>query len=922
MPKVWTIAGLAAFAALTGVGIQSTVLPSFGSVATASAPASTAATGPTRPTIPLPERPKAPEESTPAPGPAQAPAPPAESFAIEGSETPILQRTADESDVLGLTLSPGARVSATARIERGIYRLWIVDQDLPLGAQLASARVAGLQSFSLVPEGRGAYRIDLRVLPGIRGARVERPAAGRLTVRLGDRPFPGGALGFGLDAAPDEIVAAHQPAVESIAGATTDRALLGLLLAPLERPAEVVEWPPILWPIGRKSPVIPALESALIPLLPAPPPESVRAAWAQEQELQLAVTAAEAGKPKECIFRLRTYQPKSDQQAALLALARAWAWSLPAAGWKEPLEPGRAADAAQLAAALDPKAPWVDWARGLAGYAWEREHRLDEGMVQYAQAGAATQDSERRAYWNTRRAALSLQGERSGPGLLDLARWLGGLPAPEDLLRFEARRAAAIALWRGGDAVRAAAVVDLIRAEHPALASEPHHDESWGVLYLHGGRASAALPFLQRAARTAERSQPRERARWWLHEAALSLRDADGARRALLELQVEAPRSVLRPMARARLAVLDHLLQDGKGGTGRAELIQKLERTALAHPDTRIASEALSFVGQLYLSLDLFEDGLQLYRWLEDRHAGSAAAYEEVVCRYAPQAFHILRLRGDTTRAIGTYRTFLDTPKMHLCSASEAREEAAHAALAAGLPQLGARWLGQAIAEGTDPTRAGQNLVQLANLYVADGRLEAADQTLAYVEKQGYVVRPGDLDTTRGDLHRARREHAPALASYQRALQAVLGSARAAGASPLLRWREGEAHEALGQHELALVAWREALEQGGAPDAGLGWARYATLRAETAATPVQWQATLSATERALAETLDETLVPTMLSLRAESLAHLGRTAEASETATGLSSGSDAWALLARERLGALDFERQLDEKLSKLPSLR
>lgn len=920
MRAVWILATLAAMgAAAVGGAVTPTASTSATPAATTSSAPSTPASA-QRPAIPLPKLPERPEEPTPQSAPV-APAP-GETLAVEGSETPITTRASDESDSLTLTISPQARISGGARIERGVYRLTLLDQDLPLGGQLAAARVHGLQSFSLVPLGDGAYRVDLRVQPGIRGVSIERPAAGRIVVRLGERPAPGGALGFSVDAATSDVIEAARAATATLAVPATDIGLLSVLLAPLEHPPEHVEWPPVLWPIGRKSPVSPKLDSEMVPLLPSPPPQSVRDGWATVPELQLAVAAAEAGKPKEAIFRLRDVEAETDEGRALLSLARAWAWSLPGEGFQEPLEPGRAADAAQAAAASHPQAPWSDWARGLAGYNWEREHRLPEAGVQYAQAAARATDARAQAYWNVRHGVTRLSRDEAGLGSHQVAASLGALPTKDDRLRFEARRATALALWRDGDRVRAAALVDLIRAEHPTLASEPIHDEAWGVLYLHGGRPSAALPFLQRAAREATRSQPRERARWWLHEAGLALRDADAARRALLELKVEAPRSVLAPLAKARLLVLDHLLQDGKGGKGRAELIQKLESIAIAHPDTAIASEALSYVGQLYLSMDLFDDGLHLYRWLEQRHAGSAAAYDEVVCRYAPQAFHIMRLRGETTRAIGVYRTFLDTPRMHLCSASEAREEAAAAALAAGLPQIGARWLGQAIAEGTDPTRAGQNLLQLASLYVEDGRLDAAEQTLKYVEKQGYALRPGDVDTVRGDLHRARKEHAPALDRYGKALAAVGTTARAGGAVPTLRWREGEALEALGRPEEALVAWRDALEGGGAPDAGLGWARYATLRAETAQSAAHWTATLSAAERALELPLDGTLVPTMQSLRAEALANLGRNAEASETATGLSSGTDAWSLLARERLGAAAFEKELEAALADLPSLR
>ena len=926
-PRWVAIAVLSLVAAAVAVGADETATPEAVTPVPEDAPA---ATRPTRPGVPLPPKPdlaaaaRAANEAAGLPNPApsspigtpatpqappRGPRPP-----LEILDEPSLASTAAPATELRLQVAPTVRVTADPRVQRGLYRVELAGQQENLGSQLAASRVDGLLSFSVVRLGRDTQRLDLRVDPRVRGVQVRREAADRVVLRFLDRAVRASSEDP-ADSGPGGADASFGYATSSQAGGA-DKDLLAILLAPSERAPTWVEWGPLLWPIGPSSPVPLQMRLNLDPHPVAGPPTSVREAWKKYPALQAAADLAQKGGGKAGAFRARSFEPKDDHERALHALARAWTW-IQARDGEEPLEPGRSAEAASLAANLDPEADWVAWAEGLAGYGWEREHRLPEARYHYEKAARLARSPEEQATWALRLALVRVVDGEAGPGAVAIANTLGRLPDLDEALRFQARRAVAIAMWIEGDGVRAATLVDLLRREHPALASAPENDEAWGGIYLQSGRAATALPFLQRIVRESERSVRRQRARWWLHEAAVMLQDGDSARRNLLELMTESPLSVLVPLAKDRLLVLDQILGPKQGGAGRAELIQKLEQAALRWPDTPISNEALWLVGQLYLSIDLLEDGLHVYRWLEDRHAGSAAAYEEIVCRFAPRTFEILRARGELTRALGLYRTFLDDPRLHLCATPEGREDAAATALAADLPELGARWLGQAIAEGSDPNLAGRHLIKLAELYLAAGKTDAARQTVRYIGSQSLPLRPGDLDAAEGDIATAEGRWSDALDAYDRAIAAMMETVRTAAYIPTMLWRRAVALDRLGRIQEAMVSYRRALDSGGAPHAGNGWATLAALGSTVAEGPGDWEDVLSACDRAIAAQPDPSLGQSVAWLRAEALAALGRPAESAETVAALGGGDDVWALMARQRAGARDFDVELQAALGR-----
>ena len=822
---------------------------------------------------------------------------------------PSGEEGADEQQALGmleLEISPGARVSVSDGIDGGVLRLSLWHQDAALGSQIARAGLPAILTFSAVPISRNAVRLDLRLSPGVKGVSVVRVAPDRLEVHFAEHRFAGHAVRL------ESRRAAEEFDVED--NLHPDEALTALLQSPvLEAPAWV-EWPPIIWPVGAASPV-----QARIALDPEPhpfgrPPAEVREAWAESPVVAAAIALANDGRIVEASRQLGGLPMPSDNFRATVALARGHTWSRPDSA-AEPINAGRAADAYLLAALLRPEATWASWARGQAGYHFERERRFEEAVRQYSRAITDAPEHPQRAWWEVGLGLCRLQMGDPAEGIARVAGALGGLPASAGQARFIARRAVAHSLWSDGEHGLAAAVVDLLLADHPKLARAAHHDVRWARLYLDAGRTATAMPFLERFEAGAKRRVDQERARWWLHEAALVHRDAMTARKWLRRLQQGSPGSTLVPLVRIRLEVLDALESEGRDPTLTWQQVAlHLRESALRWPHTPVEDEALSLTAQLFVELGLLEDSLSLLRWVQERtpSRGGAIAYDHLVCQVAPRTFHELRGRGDLTRALGIYRGYLDRPAMHGCVDVATRTDAASTAMAAGLPGLSSRWLGQAIAEGAGGSEEARNLVALAEVYLAEGKVDSAQQTLEYLEDSELPWPPGLVQAAWGDVQLAQQNWPEAEASYEEALLQVGESVRTRSLQPSLTYRRGLAREGAGRHEEAAADLRAGVAAGGAKDPATGWLRVASAEVRIARTDEQLEAVLLACDAADEADTGSFHQRPVAWYRSRALSGLGRADEANTILAELATGTDSWAMLAREAMAAAGFDATFD----------
>ncbi len=818
---------------------------------------------------------------------------------------------AQDSSVLVLELSPGARVAATESIDEGLLRISLWHQDLPVGSQVANAGVEDIITFTAVPVSQYSIRLDLRLSERVRGVDIERTTPERLEVRFTEHRSEGLAVRLkARRTATDAERAAHR---------RQDYAVAERLLQPHAAVDPYLRWDPITWPMGIDSPVRIPLDTDSEPHPFSTPPQEIREAWKRHKTLFDAVTLADKGEVADAIDLIRRLPNGDDRERALIALARAHIWSRPGPTG-EPSHPGRAADGYLLAAGLQPDADWAPWAHGQAGYGFERERRYHEAIREYERAIKAAPEHGDRPHWEIGVGMSLIERFRRQEGIERIVETAGGLSSTSKKARFTARRVVAHALWKDGQTAAAASIVDLLLSETPEIARDPQYDHRWARMYLDAGRTAAAQPYLERLEADADAKVDRERARWWLHEVSLAHRDAKGARQWLRTLIDTTPGSVLVPMARMRLHVLDALVADGKApDLSWEEVALALRDRALAWPYTPIEDEALSLTAQLFAHLGLVEESLRLTEWVEGRtpQEGGAIAYGEQICRLAPDAFSQMRSRGELVRALGIYREYLDRPLMHGCVDISTRTDAAATAVSAGVPDLAARWLGQAVAEGTGGMEESRNLVALSHVYLADGKVTAAQQTLGYLE-QADLPRPvAIVDGAWGDVQYAQDEWVDAEESYDLAMRDASNSVRTTYLVPSLQFRRGLSRAQAGDLAGALADFRVSVPAGGADDPVVGWLRLASVGARTVGgEEALYREVLTACDHA-AEA-DPAGGRTRAIAWYRALAHdaLNEADKAAPLLAELAAEPDSWGLKARELVADSEFDSRFDEILA------
>lgn len=823
---------------------------------------------------------------------------------------------------LVLHLTPGARVTAGSEIDEGVFRLTLSDQREPVGPQVSQRKPASVSSFSVVPVSSSSIRIDFRLSPAVKGVSLVKGAGDRLEVRFEESSFAGGGVHLRGPDAVDEVdgAGAEPSALQTIIESPT-------IVAPT-----FVHWPPLYFGVGFESPIRKRLPLKLVSMNFGRVPDDVRQGWNEQEQLKEAALLIERGDLQAASKLISTIPADKDSRRALIALARAHLWSQPGADG-EPLNAGWAADAFGLAAGLRPRSSWVPWARGKASAYHVADRHFQEAVVQAERAIKLAPEHPDRAYWEIALGQALLHLGRTPEGVAMLIEGDRKLPDEDRVTSFHVRRSAAYGLWVKGEATRASRIVDLLLEENPGLARLPGNDEIWSRIYLDAGRSAAALPFLERLESEGAKRIDRIRARWWLHEAALTHREVDLARTWLREILEKSPDSTLAPLARLRLQLMDLLATDEKEVIAdlRWQVVaMELRNIAYQWPHTVIEDEALSSSAQLFIGLELLEDGLNLYRWIEDRtpSTGGALAYEEIVCRTAPRLFDQLRSRGHVTRALGIYRGFLDDVRMHACVDPRTRAEAAATALAAGLPDLGATWLGRAIAEGAGGPEAAENLIQLASIYLAEGKVNEAEKTLEYIESAALPAPQARKDSAWGDIRIAQGQYDAAMARFDRAIDWASESMRTRAAVPSLRYRRGIAAEKAGDLPAALDDLLAGVREGGADDQAEGWFHVATVASQLGRGKVDWTTVLEACEEA--EVGADSAYPKAKRIdrsrgiswyRAHALTRLGRAEEAQPLLAALGGGGDTWGLLARELQDTPAFAAAVRE-LATAPSER
>ena len=832
----------------------------------------------------------------------------------EGEERARSERAAKDAEdggvarsstlgVLVLDVSPRARVATVGEFKNGLFSLGLWRHDTEIAPQVVRSTLPVIVTFNSVPLGAGGVRLDIRLDPKVKGVAVVRSSSDTVELHFSGQTFAGAKVR--MMTRRDAMLA------DIIENQRSDVRLAELLAIQLTEPPGWIEWGPITWPIGLGSPLRPSLRLDPEPHPFGRVPKAVRRGWNESPILARAVELANQGRIIEASQAVAGLPVSDDLSKAMLALARGYIWSQPD-GVGEPIAPGRAAQSYSLAAGLVPEAGWVSWARGQAAYNYSRAMKFHNAIYQYEKAIALDPTSESRPLWDVGAGLAMVEAGREEEGVARLVNTIGGLPKASDGLRFTGRKAVAHVLWKSGEVARAARVLDLILSESPALAKNPRHDERWGRILLDAGRASEAYPYLERVEETSLVKVERERARWWLHECGLAQRDGVRARRWLRELIQKTPASTLGPMAKVRLLVLDSV---ESGGEKVPELryqhvAMALRNRALEWPNSPVEDEAISLAAQMFFALDMMEDGLQLYHWVNQRSPseGGALAFNKIICEKAPIAFDDLRARGHSLRAVGIFRTFLDTPAGRTCVDSEMRAAAAATAETAGLPGLATRWLGQAVATGGTTADDALNLIELARLYLREGNIRSAEKTLRYIEATNTTIPPGLAEEVWGDIHLANKEPEKALESYNKALEGVQRSTRHRARAPKIRYQRGVALRTQQEHRKSVPDLREGLENGGAPRGPEGWIRLIESTLATAKKPEDYKRVLEFCDQAEKGELNETSHRAMRWHRSQALQMLGRNSEADQILQDLSGGSDAWAIMA--------VEAQLDSRFS------
>jgi len=666
----------------------------------------------------------------------------------------VLPSSASGGELLGelaLQVDEDARVVSDARPRDGRFRLSVSRRTDGLTRQLLAAGHPLVHHWSIVPRTARTEWIELRLDESVRGVHLDRPAPGRLVLRFTDSPVAAAAMAA--------RAAAREAEADLAVNARHDRSLRRILRKTLSPAPAVAHVGPFRFPVGTASPVRVPPAASVPPQPFGSVPPMIRGAWSGDERFAEAVRLADGGDVDGAVAALRAARVGDDPSRALLSLARGHAWSRPRADG-EPTHPSWAAEAYLAAVGMYPDAEWAPWARGQAAYSLWRDLRFAEATVQVRLAAEAAPAHPDRPWWEVVAGhARIARGETDG-GLDALATFGDGLPELDTSARFLARKAVATALWRDGDAVRSAAVVDLMIAEHPRLAAAADLDRDFVRIYLDAGRLDGARPRLERMRRGADEKVDRERARWWLHELALMEGDEEGARVVLNELLDRHPGSVLAPIARVRLAVLEAMARtnryDDAGGTAGPPwptLALDLRRIALQWPRTPVEQEALSIVAQIWLNHDLLTDGLELVEWLGNRSSrlGGATDAQGLVCEYAPRMVASLLARDEPVRGLGRFRRHLDDETYAACTSPELDDAIVDAAEDADLLDFAIERLTRSVTRGTSPRRRGELLVRVASLHRRAGRLETAARTLDFVRSRGLPVESADAEPGPGE---------------------------------------------------------------------------------------------------------------------------------------------------------------------------
>jgi tetratricopeptide (TPR) repeat protein len=257
--------------------------------------------------------------------------------------------------------------------------------------------------------------------------------------------------------------------------------------------------------------------------------------------------------------------------------------------------------------------------------------------------------------------------------------------------------------------------------------------------------------------------------------------------------------------------------------------------------------------------------------------------------------------RGEPIRALGRFRLHLDEDAYGACVSPELDELLVRAALDAGLPEFAIRRLGRAVIRGVAPERRGDQLVQLAAIQRAEGRLRVAQNTLDYVRARRLPVDSGREELARADLDLAAGRPAEALEGYARA------EAKGAASSAVLAGRS-RALEDQGDLRAAAAELATAIEAGvSRPDDAL--LRLADLRRRTSRDETDWLEVLAALDQG------ETAGRTADWIRTEALLALDRQAEVEPILERLATEPDAFGHWARELTSGAAFEERLEALL-------
>lgn len=822
--------------------------------------------------------------------------------------------------VVRFRVAPDARISQEDGANDLVLSLKFSRQGEPLAPQLRGVDAAGLESWSVVPLGRGVQRLDLRLSPTVKGTQVVRRAGSVIEVQLSSTLYAGSARRA-------QVAAADATPVEG----TPDVALSGILAETLTEAPTTVALDPLLLPIGAAGPLREEVAFTPPALSWGRVPDVIRDAWDADPTLKEAIRRAEEGDPRGAAKLLHGYPARDDAHHALLALARGWVWAQPVPPGRHPASAGLAGEAFHLAAAFAPDAPWASWASARAGYHQTLEHRYDEALLLYRRALDTAPDHPERPYWEVGAGIAAVGRGRDDEGLVRIARWLGGVEEFEQDFVFEARRVVLHALWANGEAARAARVLDLLRGDHPTLATHPTLAQEWGLLMLDAGRYPEAKLHLEELERGSSRVQ-RERTRWWLHEAALGSLDVVEARRALRRLLEDTPASTLGPLAKLRLRTLDlWSTEPEKREMGWPEFSLLMQQEAQQWPHTSIEREALSLTAQVWFSSGLVEDALRLYAWVEERGGPEhgATAYEQLICAYAPATFASLLDQGHTLAALGVWREHLEGGAMRSCGASDLRLRAARGALDAGLPDLAVRWLGQAVSQGQTPEQDGAHLLLMARAYLDGRNLAAAARTLRFIANEELPRSALEEAELFGALRVAEGDFAGAAAAYDDAIRAANAEPATRGRIPSLQIARGRALARADDGRRAESDLIAGLTKEGSDDVAADWLLVATIRHERAdasgawtdpslTAQDAWEGARDAADAVLAAEPDPNQERAARWHRAAALVALGAQEEGRAALEELAKTEDAWGLLARERVTALTVAQELDERTASL----